>query len=843
MKIKKLLSILLIGIMIVSCKNDDTSQKSQVVIHLQEKGADISPSMYGVFFEEINNAGDGGLYAELVQNRSFQEHEMPEGYHVEGNELIPKRVFNHVFQQYNERSFPWSTEPVKAWSLSADEKAAAMKLTKYRSNFETAPNNLEVTIHDASKPVQLINSGYWGMGIAEGEKYNLRVIIRKAPDYNGTVVAKLLSEKGDVLASASVETGQPNEWHDFKLQLTSRATDPKAKLALEFDATGKVWVDYVSLFPENTFNNRPNGLRKDVAQILADLKPAFFRWPGGCVVEGISLSNRFDWKKTLGDPASRPGEYSLWGYRCSYGFGYYEMLQFCEDIGADAMYVCNVGLACHYRMGDACSAEEVPEYIQDCLNAIEYAIGDVTTVWGARRAADGHPEPFPLKYVEVGNENFGETYDHRFNLFYDAIKEKYPQIVVIYNEMPQRKGPAQIAKTDMIDPHWYEAPEFFFKNEALFDKYERGKYTVYVGEYACNKGVGGGNMNAALSEAAFIGGMERNGDLVTMTSYAPLFENVNNRNWETNLIWINSEKVMGRSSYYVQQMASRNRPSYNVANEVTQTETEKPSFNGGSFGLGSWRTHVEYKDVRVTQNGQTTEINIDQFEYLEGEWENKENSLFQSSLEPGTKALIKGISGDEYVFECKARKIDGSEGFLFYWGMTPDGKNGYMYNIGGWANSSIALQKIADGKDAGIISGRKPYSVKDDTWIDMKIIVTPRKAEVYMDGVLVQTSEPQSVPLRFVHTGYDEASGELIVKVVNAMGQDYPVDFTLDGALGVERTGKVITLAATSGEEENTMDDPLKIAPAESEFNKFGETFSYIFKPFSYTILRIKAKK
>lgn len=293
-------------------------------------------------------------------------------------------------------------------------------------------------------------------------------------------------------------------------------------------------------------------------------------------------------EKTLGDPAARPGEYSTWGYRCSYGFGYYEMLQFCEDIGAKAMFVCNVGLGCQFRMGDACPDDKISYYLDDCMDAIEYALGDVTTEWGKRRAADGHAEPFPLQYVEIGNENWGPEYDRRFDLFYKAIKEKYPQLTLIYNEMPQRDGAPAIAKTDMIDPHWYVDPYFFFRNTTLFDTYERGKYTVYIGEYACNRGVGGGNMLGALSEAAFIGGMERNGDLVTMASYAPLFENRHDRNWATNLIWIDSDQVMGRSSYYVQKMAAENRPDYNVKSNITMHEAQPESVGKGHLGLGGF---------------------------------------------------------------------------------------------------------------------------------------------------------------------------------------------------------------------------------------------------------------
>ena len=275
----------------------------------------------------------------------------------------------------------------------------------------------------------------------------MRTIIRPASDYKGKVTALLLSEQGEVLASAPVDITAAGQWNDLSLAMQPTATSAKGKLALEFDAPGTVYVDYVSLFPEKTFHDRPNGLRKDVAEILEGLHPAFVRWPGGCVVEGISLENRFEWKKSLGDPAARSGEYSTWGYRCSYGFGYHEMLQFCEDIDAKAMFVCNVGLGCQYRMGDASPESKIAYYLDDCMDAIEYAIGDVTTEWGAKRAEQGHPEPFPLQYVEIGNENWGDEYDKRFDIFYTAIKAKYPELILISNH--GLGGTGKIAKTDM----------------------------------------------------------------------------------------------------------------------------------------------------------------------------------------------------------------------------------------------------------------------------------------------------------------------------------------------------------------------------------------------------------
>ncbi len=797
-----------------------------VTLNVAEQGAPVSPSMYGVFFEEINHAGDGGLYAELVQNRSFEEKEMPEGYCVEHGRLKPAPVKNHLSGQVNHgANFHWNNEPVRAWSLQpADEAVARMRLTKERPMFETAPNNLELTIYRAEKPVQLINEGYWGMNIKQGKIYTLRTIIRKAPDYHGTVTAKLLGKDGKVLGQTSISMEESDVWSDDLKVLEPTASDNEARLVLEFDTPGKVWLDYVSLFPP-TFNERYNGMRPDVAQCLADLKPAFFRWPGGCVVEGISLPNRFDWKKTLGDPAARPGEYSTWGYRCSYGMGYHEVLQYCEDIGAKMMFVCNVGLGCQFRMGDASPESEIPLYLQDCLDAIEYAIGGLDTKWGAMRAQNGHTEPFPLQYVEIGNENWGAEYDRRFDIFYKAIKEKYPQLTLIYDDMSGlRDENRAIEKTDMIDPHWYVAPDFFYRNTTLFDTKQRGKWEVYVGEYACNQGVGGGNMNAALSEAAFISGMERNGDLVTMTSYAPLFENVNNREWATNLIWIDTDQVMGRTSYYVQKMYSENRPTYNIYSSATTITPDSVEYKEGAVGLGVWDTKAEYKDIRVTENGQTTTL---------------------TDLTEATDVLSKlydGAHGNNFTLELKARKNSGAEGFLLFFGMSPDGKQGYRFNIGGWGNRTTALQQLYAQGDQ-VVSREVPQRIETDRWYDLRLELTPRVAKLYVDGKLIIDNELKPVPQKFLASGYDEETDEVIIKFVNSADEAQVIDFTLDGVTGVMPEGRTITLQADDLNDENSMDTPKKIVPVEKPFTRFGQTFSYEFPKYSFTILRIKVEK
>lgn len=815
--------------------------EEELVINLQEKGAEVAPSMYGIFFEEINHAGDGGLYAELVKNRSFEELEMPEGYYAEGDILHPKEVCNHLTGEVRHGSFRWTTEPVPGWILQTGENSSAeMKLTKENPKFQSAPNNLKVTIKDASTPVRLVNGGYWGMNLVKDDSYLLRAILRTSADYKGKITALLLSDTDEVLALAPVEVDGSGSWNDVHQTLRPSTTAAKGKLALEFDGTGTVSLDYVSLFPEKTFRDRPNGLRNDVAEMLNGLHPAFVRWPGGCVVEGISLENRFEWKKTLGDPASRSGEYSTWGYRCSYGFGYHEMLQFCEDINADAMFVCNVGLGCQYRMGDASPESKIAYYLDDCMDAIEYALGDVTTEWGAKRAAQGHPQAFPLKYVEIGNENWGDEYDKRFDIFYKAIKEKYPELILISNH--GLGGTGKIAKTDMIDPHWYVNPEFFFQNTTIFDSHPRGKYDAYVGEYACNANVGGGNMRAALSEAAFISGMERNGDLVKMASYAPLLENRNDRSWAVNLIWLDTDQVLGRSSYYVQQMAAENRPTYNVKSNLTMGTPQPLEYEAGRFGFGSWNTQVEFKDVKVTEeDGTAVNLDLNSVADKKGAWMLENGVLSQTSLETPTRYIVDGFSGNWFTLECQVRKVGGHEGFFLYFGLSQDDKKGFVYNVAGWNNQSTAVEGVSDGQTTGVVGDRVSQSLENNKWYDVKLVVTPQKSELYMDGKLIMAYAPETTPLQFFSSGYDEATGELIVKVVNAEAEAYPLRVKLDGVSQVEKTGKVISLSAASDMDENSFEEPKKIYPQESEFKGFGKSFDYTFPPFSYTILRVKA--
>ena len=815
--------------------------QAEITIDVAQHGADIPSSMYGIFFEEINHAGDGGLYAELVQNRGFEDPSVPEGYRVKDGKLYPPaNSCNHLTcaKPHPDMCYRWPTEEIPAWSLTQLEgEGASMKLTtEYPLNSAT-PTALKVTL-PAEGRVAIGNTGFWGMNIEEGKDYYLRLYTSNGKRFDGKAVIRLVGEDGQELCNCPLAIDMAKAWSEYTGHLTATGSDSRAHLVIELEGKGTLLLDYVSLFPFETFRNRANGLRKDIAETLEAMRPAFVRWPGGCVVEGITLSNRIKWKETIGDPVTRPGVYDTWGYRTTMGFGYHEFLQFCEDIGAGGMFVCNVGLGCQGRVGDACKEDEVDSFIEDVLDAIDYALGDGTTEWSRKRVENGHPAPFPLKYVEIGNENWGPVYEKRYDKFYKAIKEKYPQLKLI--STLGLGGQHRHERVDMIDPHWYVSPEFFFASDKLFDQQERGDYEIYIGEYAVNQNVGGGNLLGALAEAAFLTGVERNSDLVKMASYAPLFENVNDRVWPTNLIWFDSYRVMGRSSYQVQKMYAENRPSFNVATSFEQPVI--PVGVKGQIAVGGWNTDNEYKDLKVTlADGRTVEADMSQgWTPQEGTW-NAEGGTLKGSG-PGVMRWnlwsVPEAFGDCSI-SLKARKIAGAEGFLIYFGMH-DGKNGYVLNIGGWGNQTTAFQRI-NGNDMPQIPNNISQYVEEGSWYDIRIDIKDGKFTYSLDGKQMLETAIENIQ-RYVVSGYDENTGELIVKFVNATKEPFSTSVNLQNVTSVKRKGKVVTLTSADPKDENTLDDPKRVFPRESTFNKFSGQFDYTFEPWSFTVLRIKAE-
>lgn len=833
---KQLLTSLTALLLVSGGCTPDEEPEATIRIDLARRGADIPASMYGIFFEEINHAGDGGLYAELIQNRGFEDSSVPEGYTVKGDRIFPPADrTNHLTgaRPHPDLSFRWNPDPIPAWRFEQLEgSGASAELTREYPLNEASPTALKVTLPEKGR-IALSNCGFWGMNIEKGKGYYLRMNTSNGNRFEGRAILKLVAEDGTELCNRPLAIDPDRTWCEYTGQLTATGSDPHARFVIELEGTGTLLLDYVSLFPE-TFRNRINGLRKDIAQTLEALHPAFVRWPGGCIVEGIDLSNRIEWKKTIGDPKNRPGIYDTWGYRATMGFGYHEFLQFCEDIGAAGMFVCNAGIGCQGRVGNACREEDLDAFIQDALDAIDYALGDGTTEWSRKRVENGHPEPFPLQYVEIGNENWGPVYEKRYDRFYRAIKAKYPRLTLI--STLGLGGQRRHERVDMIDPHWYVAPEFFLSSSRLFDQQERGGYAVYVGEYAVNQQVGGGNLLGALAEAAFLSGMERNSDLVKMASYAPLLENVNDRVWPTNLIWFDSHRVMGRSSYHVQKMYAENRPDYNTATEFEQPRSGVQV--SGRIGLGGWNTDNEYRELKVTlPDGRVIEADMERgWTPKGGTWSAADGTLSQEG--PGVMRWSIWDSPEEFSdcsISVKARKKSGDEGFILYFGM--QGETGYVR----WGNQTTAFQRMV-GADMPQIPNNIAQQVETGRWYDIRIDIHGDSFTYSLDGKrMLEARIEQS--RQYVVSGYDETTGEEVIKFVNATEKPFTAGIELAGAESVGRTGKAIVLTSGDPSDENSLDNPEKVVPEERVYKGFSERFTYTFDPWSFTVLRIKVQK
>jgi alpha-L-arabinofuranosidase len=531
-------------------------------IDAEKPGIAISPDLYGIFFEDINHAADGGIYAELISNRSFEDN---------------------------------SNNPDNWYLVKGGGASGSMSLDTVNLLNNAQAHSLCLNIESVGQGerVGVANRGYWGMNIKDGTQYQLSFYAKCSSDFNGPITVSLKNTDGTEKYVQETVTGITTDWKHFSCVLTAEGSSKNAQLVIAASDTGEMYLDVVSLFPE-TWKRRSNDLRVYLAEKVADLKPAFVRFPGGCFVEGDTLANAFRWKNTIGDIAERPGHWILWGYRATDGLGYHEYLQWGEDLGADPLFVVNCGIS----HNGSVPMEELQSWIQDALDAIEYANGPVTSTWGAKRAANGHPEPFNLKYVEIGNENNFQYSDYvqRYLPFYNAIKEKYPDIILIANcNIPGQP-------IDYIDEHYYSLPQWFINNAHKYDNYDRQGPKIYVGEYAVTKDCGLGNLHAAIGEAAFMTGVERNSDIVRMASYAPLFVNVRDRRWNPDAICFDSASSYGTPSYYVQKMFSENVGDRVLSVTLTEhTKPEAPAISG-AIGLGSWTTQVEYDDVKVTKN-------------------------------------------------------------------------------------------------------------------------------------------------------------------------------------------------------------------------------------------------
>lgn len=514
-------------------------------VQTTQPGARINPAMWGIFFEDINFGADGGLYAELVKNRGFE--------------------------------FP---EPLMGWfKINPSHSQGSVEIRADDPFNPANPHYARLDSHGRD-PIGLANDGFRGIGLKRGEAYNFTVQARTVAGTPGLRV-QLYGHDGTLLDSVLVP-GLTNHWSEGTATLHPRDTDARGRLLVLVEGAGTLDVDMVSLFPEHTWKNRPGGLRADMVQRLADLKPGFLRFPGGCVVEGTYLDRRYQWKKTLGPVAERPLLVNRWNYEFlhrptpdyyqSFGLGFYEYFQLCEDIGAAPLPILNCGMACQFNSGELCPPDQLTNYIQDALDLVEFANGPVDSVWGAKRAALGHPEPFHMKLLGVGNEQWGPDYIAHYKAFASALKARYPEVQLVSAAGPDPGDDRfklawtslRALNADLIDEHCYAKPSWFLDNTHRYDHYDRNGPKVFMGEYAAQSVAivstkNQNNLECALSEAAYLTGLERNADVVRMASYAPLFANVEAWQWTPDMIWVDNLGTYATPNYYVQQLFSCNR--------------------------------------------------------------------------------------------------------------------------------------------------------------------------------------------------------------------------------------------------------------------------------------------
>ena len=519
------------------------AQTGTVTIQANQPAATISSNLFGIFFEEISMSGDGGIYAELIRNRSFEDAATPDQWTL---------VTNGTARG--------------SWSIDTS-------LPLSSSNTQS----LKLTMTSGIGSLGAANNGYYGIPLVSGRTYNLGFYARAASGFSGNIAAALESATGGTAYAQSTVSGLTTSWQHFTLSLVPNTTDPNARLTLRISQAGSVYLDFVSLFPAQAFNNRTNGLRPDLANMLVNLKPSFMRFPGGSWVDGTSLANAYHWKPTIGDPANRTPRNDLWGYMVDNGLGYHEYLQMCEDIGAAPLLCINCGIS----GSESVTTNNLGPWVQEALDAIQYANGDTNTTWGAQRAANGHPASFNLQSIEIGNENSGAAYNANYAPFYNAIQANYPGMNVIANSFGTIPTSAPV---EMLDEHYYNSAAWFAQNSTHYDSYSRSGPKIFVGEYAVAYNVGPGfaaTLQNALGEAAWMTGLERNSDIVTMACYAPLFANWNNQSWSPDLIYFNGTQVYGTPSYYVQQMFSLNRG--NVLLPITVSVSGNPLYVSSSL--------------------------------------------------------------------------------------------------------------------------------------------------------------------------------------------------------------------------------------------------------------------
>ncbi|MCD7775877.1 MAG: carbohydrate binding domain-containing protein, partial [Firmicutes bacterium] len=823
-----------------------------------EGGYDISDNLFGIFIEDINFSVDGGLYAELVYNRSF---EYTSQYSTGGAKT------------------GWTKSTNVTWDV-IDGSEDGSCLNEHNTHYARVTNS------SSDDAYGIFNRGYFNdMAVTEGADYTFSVYLRSVDGYDGRVYVSIESTSGVVYASDTIEA-ITDSWYKYTVTLTSSETaSSNVRLALRIDE-GTVDVDFVSLFPVDTYKGRENGLRKDIAEMIEALEPKFLRFPGGCVIEGQTLETTYDWKDsigdaleftvngetTVGDVAARELGYNIWGntsgaseypYYMTYGMGFYEFFLFCEDLGCEPIPVVNCGLACESRNGYAAdsvalNSVEMQQYIQDMLDLIEFCNGGTDTTWGAVRAAMGHEETFDLKYIAVGNEQYGSVYYTRYALFLEALREAAEENPEVYGgvEIILANGLASGSTdgwdmiesegtdyADLLDEHYYNAPAWFLTNTIRYDSYDRSNPAVFIGEYAAQSNTS----LAAIAEAAYMTSIERNGDIVELAAYAPLLAYDGHTQWAPDLIWFSNDNVWGSNNYYTQKLFSTNLSDSIISSTLDSSRYISSESLEGKLGVGTWQTSARFYDISVVDND-TGEVlysqdfsdssALDDFKVIEGTFSVRNGMLTQSN----TGYPSNDITGDvayfgesdwtNYTYTVTAKKMSGAEGFLIPFAVG-DSENFWHWNIGGWANTVSCLEYTLENGKSGQVAGTvKSCTIESGVEYEIKVVVSGCNVKCYLNGELMIDYDAMTM---FTVVGEDE--DDYIIKLVNTEMQSAEVKIDLSCFGSFEREAEVQYIRYYKSSYYNTEGNE-KVCITTETIN-VTECFVYEVPKYSAVVIRI----
>jgi alpha-L-arabinofuranosidase len=809
---------LTLAIAALACLADTAAAQTKpgrMTVRADQPGPAISPMLYGLMTEEINHSYDGGLYAELIQNRNFK--------------ADPKN-------------------PVH-WSLVQSSGAKGEIALDAADPVNTALGTslrLDITAVQKGQRVGVANSGYWGIPVKPATTYRASFYAKAAAGFSGPLNVSIESNDGAVVCASGSVPAIDGQWKRYALTLTTGRLTPSARnrFVISAQTPGTIWLSLVSLFPP-TFNNRPNGNRIDIMEKLGAMRPAFLRLPGGNYLEGDTIAEHFDWKKTIGDIAQRPGHRCCWGYQSTDGMGLLEYLEWCEDLHMEPVLAVFAGYALR---GEHVVGKELEPFVEEALDEIEYVTGDASTTWGRRRAVDGHPKPFPLRYVEIGNEDEfdrSRSYDSRFAQIYDAIKARYPQLQLIATT------PVKSRRPDVVDDHYYHSARDMERDVHHYDKTDRNGPKIFVGEWASTEGRPTPTLNAALGDAAWMTGMERNSDVVVISCYAPLLVNVNRgaSRWGTNLIGYDAQSCFGSPSYYVQKMFAENRGDTVLPVEIVpqaRPVAEAP-MPRGKVGVGTWLTEAEFKDIKVTSGDKLLyqadfSAGLRGWSTSRGRWTAGSGMLRQTSRLEDCRATAGNDRWTDYTYTLKARKTGGAEGFLIMFHVQ-DNDNFMWWNVGGWGNRRTALEAVRNGSKQEL-GPSSNVTVEPNRLYEVRIEVQGRSIRCYLDDKLITEATYEramaAAPL-FATASRVTAENAVVVKVVNVSPSAQQLEINLQGFSDVDK-GATAEVISGDPADVNSVAEPKKVAPKHIAIKDASSRFVHELPQFSVSVLKIKGR-